>query len=125
MMKTLKTTLLACLLLSTLPTYATSGMTLAAFCNNFNGATTIILQMILIGATVIALISGYKCFVHLRLHYQEPQARHFNKAMVSAVVAVGLLSVTPLLHEIQNTLVDGMQTANDAESWSAPGTQST
>jgi len=124
-MKTLQSTVLACLLFGALPTYATSGMTLLDFCTNFNNATTIILQMILIGATVIALVSGYKCFVHLRLHYQEPQARHFNKAMVSAVVAVGLLSATPLLHQIQNTLVNGMQTANEAESWSAPNTQST
>ena len=124
-MKTLQSTLFACLLLGALPTYATSGMTLLDFCTNFDNATTIILQMILIGATVIALVSGYKCFVHLRLHYQEPQARHFNKAMVSAIVAVGLLGVTPLLHEIQNTLINGMQTAKQAESWDSPNTQST
>lgn len=76
--------------------------------DNFDHTLGDILQIILYGVTALAIILTFMGFNHLRLHHNEPQAKHVSKAFVNLFVALGLLSGAPLLHMLQNTLLEGV-----------------
>lgn len=88
--------------------HAASPVTLAQLCNNFSHTIGDGLQIVLYAVTGMAIVFCFIGFHHLRMHHNEPQGRHVGKSFIHMIVAAGFLSGAPLLHMMQNTLLQGV-----------------
>ena len=96
--------------------HATTGGDLGSLESNIKSAGGDITKIISIGGLLGAFLFGFWAFNHARMHHMEPQGKHMAKCALSAIAAVGFVSVPVALHMLQNSVFAGDNTSDAA--WS-------